>query len=80
MEENVRRRGSAVRVERIVNHLECTLAHTSASTPTRASQKALDSNSVTPVESAVEKFLGILRGADIPVVATVGARFAPRFR
>ena len=67
-------------MERIVNHLECTLAHTSASTPTRAAQKALDSNSVTPVESAVEKFLGILRGADIPVVATVGARFAPVLR
>ncbi len=80
LEKNVRRRGSAARGERIVNHLESTLAHTSTSSPPRAAQLALDSTSVTPIESAVEKFLGTLRGADIPVVAIAGSRFAPVLR
>jgi len=56
------------------------LAHTSASSPPRAARLALDSNSVTPVESAVEKFFGTLRGADIPIVAMAGSRFAPVLR
>ena len=77
---NVRRRSSAAKGERIVAHLECTLAHTTASSPPRAAQLALDSNSVTPVESAVQRFLGTLRGADIPIVAMAGSRFAPVLR
>lgn len=77
---NVRRRSSAAKGERIVAHLECTLAQTTASSPPRAAQLALDSNSLTPVESAVQRFLGTLRGADIPIVAMAGSRFAPVLR
>jgi len=77
---NVRRRSSAAKGERIVAHLECTLAQSTASSPPRAAQLALDSNSVTPVESAVQRFLRTLRGADIPIVAMAGSRFAPVLR
>lgn len=56
------------------------MAPTPTSNPPRAARAALDSNAVTPVESAILRFLRTLEGADIPIVATCGSRFAPVFR